>query len=234
MPTLNLLSGGAADGLVRTLAPAFEGTSGCAIEGVFGAVGAMREKLRSGHPADVVILTRAIVDQLAREGDVLPDTIADLGMVETAVAIRTGDPVPDVHDAETLAETLRGADEIHFPDPTLATAGVHFASVLNRLGVADALRPALRAHPNGMTAMRALAASTARRPVGCTQVTEIIVTPGVSLVSALPKGLDLSTTYTAAVCAGSPNSDHARAFVAHLTSTDASAQRRGAGFGPVT
>ena len=48
--------------------------------------------------------------------------------------------------------------------------------------------------------MRALAQSRAARPIGCTQVTEILSTPGVTLVGPLPKEFELATVYTAGVC----------------------------------
>ena len=42
---LKILSGGAAQGLVHALSPQFQAQTGCEIEGIFGAVGAMRDKL---------------------------------------------------------------------------------------------------------------------------------------------------------------------------------------------
>ncbi len=64
--------------------------------------------------------------------------------------------------------------------------------------------------------MRALAASTARRPIGCTQETEIRATPGVTLVAALPPGCELVTIYTAAVATPSQSPAVAAALVAAL------------------
>ncbi|MGY4171678.1 hypothetical protein ACVIHH_003717 [Bradyrhizobium sp. USDA 4518] len=65
MKTLNILSGGAAQGLVRSLAPAFEAETGLSIAGDFGAVGAMADKLRTGAATDIVILTAALIAKLA-------------------------------------------------------------------------------------------------------------------------------------------------------------------------
>jgi molybdate transport system substrate-binding protein len=216
MQTLTVLSGGAAQGLFASIEEAFRDRHGCAIDGTFGAVGAMRAKLADGHPADVVVLTAAILRDLAAAGDVIVETVADVGRVETAIAVRGDDPAPDVADAARLKQALMGADAVYFPDPVQATAGIHFASVLERLGIAAELKPRLRTFPNGATAMRALAASTDRRPIGCTQVTEILSTPGIRLIAPLPKGCDLATTYTAGVVARSPNTDAARALVALL------------------
>jgi len=62
---LRILSGGAAQGLVAGLAPKFKVQTGFDIEGEFGAVGAMADKLRSGTPADIVVLTAVIIAKLA-------------------------------------------------------------------------------------------------------------------------------------------------------------------------
>ena len=65
--------------------------------------------------------------------------------------------------------------------------------------------------------MRALAASTARRPIGCTQETEIRATPGIALVGPLPPGCDLTTVYTAAVTTTAQAPAEAAAFIARAT-----------------
>jgi molybdate transport system substrate-binding protein len=230
MPDISILSGGAAQALVRALEPEFAEGSGYGIDGTFGAVGAMRARLAAGPAPDVVILTAAIIAELADGGIVLRDSVADLGDVETAIAIRSGDPIPAVGDASTLREALLAADAIYFPDPKLATAGIHFAGVIEKLGIGAAVAPRLRPFPNGTTAMGALAKAPEARPIGCTQVTEIIATAGVALVEVLPKGLDLSTRYTAGVVASSPRQAMARDLVRLLTSKDRQDARRRAGF----
>ena len=99
MKNLNILSGGAAQGLVASLASAFKSKTGFDIAGEYGAVGAMADKLRNGVPTDIIILTAALVAKLADEKLVVPASIADVGLVETAVAVRAGDPKVDVGDA---------------------------------------------------------------------------------------------------------------------------------------
>jgi molybdate transport system substrate-binding protein len=227
---LVVLSGGAAEGLIGTLASRFRAETGCEIDGTFGAVGVMCDKLLAGAPVDLLILTRALIDELTERGQVLTGSAADVGTVLTAIAVRSGDPAPSVGDEAGLRMALLAADEIHCPDPNRATAGIHFADVLDRLGIAAEVAPRLRAHPNGMSAMRALATASSERPIGCTQVTEILATPGVALIAPLPGKLGLSTVYTAAVCTGAALADQARALVALLAGDAASAARQQAGF----
>src|SRR3954467_12765674 len=110
---LRILAGGAAQSLVKKAKDGFE------IDGTFSAVGAMRDKLLAGEPADIVILSRALVEGLARSGHVVAGPMVDVATVATAVAVRERDPLPNIGDKAALAAALSDADEIHFPDPAL-------------------------------------------------------------------------------------------------------------------
>jgi molybdate transport system substrate-binding protein len=213
---LRVLSGGAAHGLIEKIRPAFEADSGCIIDGTFSAVGAMRDKLLAGEPADVMILSRALIEELAATGHVVRASIKDVAKVSTAIAARAGDPLPDVGTADALRTALAKADEIHFPDPALATAGIHFARVIRQLGLWDEVEDRLKFGPNGATAMRALAQSRAPHPIGCTQETEIRSTPGIVLVAPLPPGCELTTIYTAAITTRSTLAKEAADLIAAL------------------
>ena len=227
---LAILSGGAANGLVATLTPQFKAETGADIDGTFGAVGAMRDKLIGGASADLLILTSALIAELTKAGHVVAGSAADLGTITTGVAVRSGDPLPAVGDADALRAALRAADDIYFPDPKLATAGIHFAKVLERLGIADEVAPRLRTFPNGQTAMAALAAQQGGRPIGCTQITEILNTRGVALVGDLPPDFALATVYTLGICANAQAPDLARRFAASLTGEASRDLRRKLGF----
>ena len=227
---LRLLSGGAAHGLVASLAPQFKAMTGLDIDGEYSAVGAMAAKLEAGEAADLVVLTRAIVAGLAAKGLVAGNSIADLGLVETSIAVRSGDPPVSTADAASLRNALLAADEIFVPDTKTSTAGIHVARVLDRLGIAGEVAGRLRVYANGATAMRQLAASGAARAIGCTQATEIIGTPGVRLCDPLPAGFELATVYTAAVTARSGQSEAAKRLIALLTAADSRVLRANAGF----
>jgi len=227
---LRILSGGAAQGLVASLAPKFKERTGFDIEGEFGAVGAMADKLRKGTPADIVVLTAAIIAKLAEENRVVPTSIADIGQVETAIAVRAGDPPVAIADAATLRDALLAADGIFIPDTKTSTAGTHVAKILQQLGIAHDVTDRLKIFPNGATAMRGLAESDALRPIGCTQSTEIISTPGLVLSGPLPPGYALSTIYTAAVTRQGANARQAQGLIDLLTGPDQREAREHAGF----
>jgi len=230
MSTLSLLSGGAAQGLVKALQERFCATTGATLKARFGAVGAMKEALLAGEPCDVMIVTAAMVDDLVGEGLLRAEGRADLGRVRTGIAVQAGAPHPDVSTAATLREALLAASAIYFPDPVRATAGIHFANVLKQLGIHDVLQPRLRTYPAGAIAMREMAAAQQAGLVGCTQATEIKYTPGVEFVAMLPAEFELATVYTAAVAAGSAQPELAARFIGLLAGSEAQALRAAGGF----
>src|SRR5581483_4347684 len=170
------------------------------------------------------------VAKLAAEKLVVPSSIKDVGVVETALAVRTRDSQVTAGNADDLRKVLLASDEIYVPDTKASTAGIHVANVLAQLGIADQVAGRLKIHPNGATAMRKLASSNATRPIGCTQSTEIISTEGVQLSGSLPKGCELATMYTAGVTTSAAHASEAQVLIDLLTSSDAREARARAGF----
>ena len=226
---VNILCAGAVQGIVKALQARFERETGATLQVRFGAVGAMKEALLAGEPCDVMIVTDAMVVALQSAGDlgVLPR--APLGRVRTGIAVRSGEALPGIATPEQLKAALLAASVVYFPDPQRATAGIHFASVLAQLGIADDLTARTRTFPNGATAMRELAAS-APGAIGCTQITEILYTPGIALVGPLPDAFELATVYTAALAARAAQPMLAQRFIDLLAGPATRAMRAEGGF----
>jgi molybdate transport system substrate-binding protein len=227
---LHVLSAGAAQGLIETLAPPFLAQTGVALHSTFGAVGAIRERLLAGDRCDALILTETMIDQLTATGHLVAGTQARLGRVRTGIGVRNGDALPDITSRAALEHSLRAATEIFLPDPQRATAGIHFARVLDQLGIRSEVAQRLRPHPNGAAAMYALAHSSSSTPIGCTQVSEIKYAEGVTLVGPLPTEFELATVYSIAVCSAAHQPAVAQRFAGWLGGADASEARGKAGF----
>jgi molybdate transport system substrate-binding protein len=231
---LHLLSAGAAKGLVEALAPAFEADAGVRIAATFDAAGTIRDAFTGGAPCDVVILPAPMQHALAAAGRVDAASIAALGAVATGVAVANGDPLPAIGDAHALRAALVAATGLYCPDTVRATAGIHFDGVLRALGIHEPSQPKLHAHANGARAMAALAADGPRGAIGCTQVTEILDTPGVTLVGVLPPPFELTTVYSVAVSRNAADPRAAHALATRLTAPNTEALRRDAGFRRMT
>jgi molybdate transport system substrate-binding protein len=227
---LKILSAGAAKGVVQALAEEFRSSTGASLNGTFNAVHSIREKLDADEPCDVIILTGKMIADLDQEGRVESDSRATLGRVETGLAVRTGEPLPAIADREELSASLKRSKGVYFPDPLRATAGIHFISVLRKMGIYEDIEPFFRPFPSGAVAMADLSQSDEPGLIGCTQVTEIMYTDGVSLVGRLPKEFELLTDYSAAVSSKAANPELARAFVQFLTGSKTRTLRASSGF----
>ena len=227
---VHILSGGAAQGVVRGLEQDFLARTGARLQATFGAVGMMKEKLLGGAPCDVLILTQALIDELEMTGRVQPGSAAPLGRVKTGVAVKAGEAQPDVSSADGLRAALLAARGIYFPDPQKATAGIHFINVVKKLGILNEIEAALRPFPNGATAMAQMAQADEPGLLGCTQVTEILYTQGVTLVAPLPAEFELATVYTAALSTRADQPELARRLVAALSGEASRALREQGGF----
>ena len=226
---VTILCAGAVQGIVKALQARFERETGATLQMRFGAVGAMKEALLAGEPCDVMIVTDAMVVALQSAGDLGVMPRAPLGRVRTGIAVRSGEPLPGIASPEQLKAALLAASAVYFPDPQRATAGIHFASVLAQLRIADDLAARSRTFPNGATAMRELAAS-GPGAIGCTQITEILYTPGIALVGPLPDAFELATVYTAALAARAAQPMLAQRFIDLLAGPATRAMRAEGGF----
>src|SRR5258706_5059157 len=203
------------------LAAQLKAETGTELKAGFGAVGTIYDRLMAGQPCALTLLPQALIAELGVHGRVLSGTAADLGTVRTGIAVRTGDPLPDVSTAAGLRAALIGSDGIYFPDATKSTAGIHFAKVIDSLGIRYAVATRLRTLPSGDTSMRAMVNENAfdldSHLIGCTQVTEINNTPGALLAGLLPQEFNLATVYSVGVCADAASMAAARRFAHKLT-----------------
>jgi molybdate transport system substrate-binding protein len=226
MTPLNILSAGAAMGLVQSIL-------GGAVTGRFGAVGAMHDAFLAGEACDVLILARKQLDELTAQGAIVEGSLLDIGHVKTGIAVRAGTPFPAIHDTASLRAALLACTGLYAPDLVKSTAGQHVAKMLADLGIAAAMQSKLHAFPNGAIAMKTMAASPANAqalPLGCTQATEILYTPGVQLAGLLPAEFELSTLYSVAIPTRSNHAAAAQAQIERLVNSNTLAARRAAGF----
>jgi len=228
---LNVLAAGATESTLRDVVGAFEKESGHTVTLTYGAVGALRDKIYAGEPADLTIVTPAIIEQLQAKGLVRPNTGVALGRVGGGIAVRLGAPRPAVGTAENLKRALLAAQEVYYADPATATAGAYFLRVADRLGVGDVVRQKGRTAPGGKEAMELMAKSSADA-IGLTQISEILSVREVVLVGPYPGDLQNMTTYTGILLARTPHAEAAEAFLRFLTGPPVQARLKSAGFDP--
>ena len=212
---LVVFSAGAVRAIVTELSEAFRQETGHAVALSFGTVGVTRGKITSGAPVDVVIMTDTAVDDVIREGGLVAGSRTDLARTGMGVGIRDGAPRPDISTPEAFKATLLAAKSLVYVDPAQgATSGIHFKSVLERLGIADAVRAKTQLVAGGYPAEK-VASGEAELVVH--QISEIVPVKGVVMIGPLPADLQKVTVYSAGLAARSAAPETARAFIAFLT-----------------
>lgn len=230
---MNILCAGAAQGLVKALQGVFLEFTGSRIEARYGSGGAMRDAFLGEEPCDVLILPEPMVGELQAAGRLLQGSAGTLGRVRTGIAIRSDARRPDLSTSAALKNCLLAASAVYCSDLYRSTAGIHFASVMRELGIAEQLKPRLRSKQSGTEAMQAMAAEALAGAVGCVQLTQIHFTPGISLAGVLPREFELATVYSVAVSANAGQPEPARRFVELIAGARTRVMRQQVGFEPV-
>jgi molybdate transport system substrate-binding protein len=212
---IKVLSAGAVKNIVTELAETFRQETGHTVVLSSGTAGEIRQKVAAGDPADVVFVTDTVLEQLVVTGLLVADSRADIARTGIGVAVREGAPLPDISTPEAFKLTVLAAKSIVYTDPSRgATSGIHFAGVLQRLGIADAVKDKTVLWPGGFAA-EAIVKGQADLCVH--QISEILPVKGVTLVGPLPRDLQKITTYSAAVSTQAATPAPARAFIAFVT-----------------
>jgi len=231
LEVLNIFCAGAAKALVSRLAQRLAADGAPLPNARYGAVGAMAAQVRTGLPADIVILTAELIDELIAEGRLAAGSRADLGKVGTGVAVRADASAPALDDAEQLRAALLGADSIVCPDPSVATAGRVLLGVLDQLGIREAVVPRLKFCASGYEAMEQLAGGSGGRDLGVMQLTEIVANDQIVLAGPLPEAMQQTVIYAAALSATSVDPGRSLAFIRALTEDAHVLQAAGFGVG---
>ena len=226
---LKALAAGAVEAVVRDMVVSFEKESGHTVKLTYAPVGALRDRIYAGEPADLTIVTPAIIEQLLARGLVRSASRVDLGQVGGGIAVRKGVPRPAIGTPEELKQALLAAKEIYHADPKIATGGAYFFQVADRLGIGEEIRKKGRTAGGGKVSMELMAKSTVEA-IGLTQISEILSVPEVDLVGPYPEDLQLMTMYTGILLERTPHPAVAEAFLKFLTSPPVQARFKQQGY----
>jgi len=223
---IKVLSAGAVRAILTALAPAFERETGLKVAMTFGTVGVVRQKLAT-EPVDVVIMSDTALEEAIKQGRVEAASRADIARTGIGVGVREGAPRPDISTSEALKQALLAAKSLTYVDPAQGgTSGIHFAAVLQRLGIADAVKSKTTLVPGGYPA-ELVARGEVEMVVH--QISEILPVKGVTLVGPLPRDVQKVTTYSAGVPAKAEMVEAAHAFIEFLESPSAKPKFAAAG-----
>lgn len=214
--------------VLKEVAPAFESKTGNKLTLELGLAAELKKRVLDGERADVIILTRAMMDDLAKQNKLAPDSIANVAGTPVAVAARAGAAKPDIGSVEAFRQSLLAAKSIVYADPAKGgLSGVVAARSIERLGIADQLKAKTILVP-GAQSPELVAKGEAE--LGIAQASEIVPVEGVQLVGPLPGELATMTLFAGGVGAESQSAAAAKALIEFLRSPEAAPSFKAKGF----
>ena len=227
MPTLKVFTSNSMRGVLAQLGPEFERARGCTLETSFDPAQIMMRRIAAGESADVAILGKSAIDTLADQGKIDGDSRRTLARCGVGIAVRSGAPRPQINSVDDLKRALLAAKSIAHTEE--GASGMHFARVIEQLGIAREIKAKARTRPGGL--IGELVAS-GEAEVAIQQVPELLAVPGVELVAPLPQDVQSISVVTAGIFAESKRREAAEALLAFLISPQCARVFRAKGLEP--
>jgi molybdate transport system substrate-binding protein len=227
---INVYSAGAVQEAERTLAAGFTQMTGNKVHFTVGTVGQIQEKLKSGAPADVIVVSATALEQLEKAGDVRPKSGVALGRIGIGVGAKDGSPTPDISTPEKFKEAMLKAKSLTYMDPAQgASSGIATAKIMKDLGIADEMAKKTKLTQTGYSADRVASGEV---EYAIQNVSEIVPVKGVKLVGMLPEPLQVYTPYAAGVAIKSVAPKEATDFIRYLARAESAGEWKEAGVEP--
>jgi molybdate transport system substrate-binding protein len=227
---LKVMSAGAVSDALKNLAADYTKASGVRVDLVFGNVGMIQERLKAGEAADIVILSTAAIEALDKTGGIASGGGVALGRIGMGVAAKAGAPRPDIATPASFKATLLAAKTIAYSDPAGGgSSGIYFDGLIQKLGIADAVRSKAVLIRGGSAADRV---ANGEAELAVQNMSELMHVTGVQLVGPFPAAYQNYLAYAAGVSAYSAEPKQALAFIRYLTRSEATARWQEAGVEP--
>ena len=217
----------AVKGAVLDLVEPYGLATGCSIDADFAPTLALLDRLRGGEPADLVILTREGLHELADQGKVLAMSCVDLARSYVGVAVKAGAPHPDIANEAALRATLLAARAVAYS--RIGASGILFAAVIERMGIAAEVNGRAIILPSGLTAERLISGEA---ELAVQQISELKQVDGIEVVGPIPHALQTPAVFSAGLMAGPERREQAEHLLHHLASAAFANALRAAGLEP--
>jgi len=225
---LRIVAPNAVKEVVSDAAARYERASGNATVITWSGSEGVTKRVSDGESFDVVLNTPANLDLLVKAGKIVPGSQVNFAKSGVGVAVRAGQPRPDLSSEDALRKTLLDAPSIGISS---GPSGRYLAELFQRLGVADQIRGKLNQPPSGAQIADLLARGEVA--LGFQQISELQHASGIDYVGPLPASVQNYTIWSAGVHSAAMNAAAARAFLNSLTSAESAAVMRRTGLEPM-
>jgi molybdate transport system substrate-binding protein len=194
----------------------------------WGTAPMLVKRIEDGDTADVVVLSRAGIDALNKLGKITAGSVVTLASSGVGIAVKAGAPKPDISTPDALKRALLAAKSIAYSEPSAGGAsGVYFAKLLERMGIAEQMKPKTKYPPPGGFSANLLMTGDAELAVQ--QKPELLHVVGAEVIGLLPGDLNVVTEFAVAIMAGCKNGEAGKALIKMLQSPEAIAVFRSKG-----
>jgi molybdate transport system substrate-binding protein len=212
---ITLLAPGGIRAAITQMIPDFEKQTGHKVKAEFGSGGGTHDRIVKGEAVDVPVVQPPYQDVIT-SGNVDAKTETPLATVWVAVAVKKGAPKPDISTPDAVKKMLLQAKAISYPNAASgAAAGVSFNETLQKLGIANEMKPKIKIAQGGAGAMALLAKGEV--DIGLTFLSEI-QDPGVEVVGPLPAAISTPTSLVAFVSSHAKDRAASEALLRYLSS----------------
>jgi molybdate transport system substrate-binding protein len=209
----------------------FDQASGHKLVVTWGTAPMLVKRIEDGDTADVVVLSRGGIDALQKQGKIAAGSDVTLASSGIGIAVKAGAPKPDISTPEALKRTLLNAKSIAYSEPSAGGAsGVYFAKLLERMGIAEQMKPKTKYPPPGGFSAKLL--MTGEAELAVQQKPELLHVAGAEVIGLLPGDLNVVTEFAVAIMTGNKNGEAASALIKSLRSSEAVAMFRAKGLDP--
>jgi len=219
--------------VLEDLGPKFERETGHKLAITFATLGGAVKLVQGGETADVIIIPRQGIDSLVKDGKASAGNVTVIARSGIGVAVRKGAPKPDISSPEALKRTLLAAKSITYSDPADGGASsIHFAKVLERLGIVNEIRPkTVLARPGDETGVLV---ANGKAEIGVHQFQVLMSVAGIEIVGPLPGDLQDTIVFAATIMDGTKSAEASKALVDFLRTPEAAAVIKAKGMEPAT
>ncbi|QAU47396.1 substrate-binding domain-containing protein [Bradyrhizobium guangzhouense] len=214
-------------GAMRSLSAAFETATGIHVDADFAPTLALLKRLRAGEAADLVILTREGLNEVIGEGRVIADGAADLARSYVGLAVRGGQPHPDISSEAELRKALLAARSVAYS--RLGASGVYFAQLIERMGIATEINAKATIVEQGFTAERLVSGEA---DLAVQQISELKQIGGIEVIGPVPHELLTPAVFSAGRMTNAKQPEAADRLLRYLASPEVVPVLRQSGLEP--